>query len=186
LGYDRMYYKANNSNTIVCIATGQVEDKIFWVDMDNPDTLYYMSASFNSADYEGADFRKFGYRATDFFSMTKTSQSINQPENGYLSEYKLFDISNNYGIAYDMLTFIEYEFNEPVYGFDNYEMTTLYHDTLYADFSIYLVSESPEKLVFKTKIGDSGMAYVIEPIDIIFTIERINGDWVRTVELDTD
>jgi hypothetical protein len=50
---------------------------------------------------------------------------------------------------------------------------------------IYLVSEEPDKLVFKSSLICGWLMRGLV-VDIIYTTEKINGEWERTVEADNE
>jgi hypothetical protein len=50
---------------------------------------------------------------------------------------------------------------------------------------IYLVSEEPDKLVFKSSLTWPDIIKGFN-IDVVYIIEKINGEWERTVEADNE
>jgi hypothetical protein len=59
---------------------------------------------------------------------------------------------------------------------------TLNREAVWRPFGIYLIFESPEKLVFSVPISDC-LAVPDYTANAIVTLDKINGEWVRTIEV---
>lgn len=103
----------------------------------------------------------------------KTDALPNEPEENFLSIYKLYEMSRDYGIDIELLVDIEHESNDGG--------ITLYHDDWYQFYPVYLVSESNDKIVIQTTVGNI-IETDMEPIEVICTFEKTDGEWVRTIK----
>ncbi|MCL2633836.1 MAG: hypothetical protein FWD34_04900 [Oscillospiraceae bacterium] len=150
------------------------DNSIFWIDYENPDIMYYTSAYNDDRLKEqyGYVFRNFQFENGEFTVITykRTTDPIAEPQDGYLSWLRLQEITAEYDISWNMLTQIT---------LTNAEDWEFFHNDHIWFYPVYLVSESPDKLVLSTMVGTG---FFEHEIDITYTIEKINGEWVRTVE----
>ncbi|MCL2633808.1 MAG: hypothetical protein FWD34_04760 [Oscillospiraceae bacterium] len=145
---------------------------IIWIDMDNPDTMHLMYINyFNDGVSDGLwVLNSSSYLNYNWWK--KTDLPINQPEEGYMNGFKLIEISWEYSIERELLFVIEHD--------------GLYYNESY--YSMYMVSQAPNKFVFKTTLTNEGIGVEIPPdfvaitLDVIITFEKIDGEWVRKVE----
>lgn len=144
--------------------------EVYWLNTDNPDIMYRADGT-PGASPNGFLCGEDGEPIIG--TLEKTDLEINEPENGYLSVYRLREIAVNYGIDFSTLT---------DFGVQT-ENGTQYHDSKYYFYPVYLVAESDNRLEFKTKTGNTGTVYWGEEQAVVSVIfEKINGDWIRTVE----
>lgn len=163
------FYKIDE-NVLAFTMWGNAEGRIFWLDINDPDRMYEAAcAAIQLHQYQWIDH--------ETAVLTKTDAPPNEPENNYLSDIRLREMSRDYGIDIQMLTWIICETDIEYKG--KKIATTL--DSEYCP--IYLISESPDKLEFKTQVANS---FEKLEIDTRYTIEKIGGEWVRTVEFDGD
>jgi len=163
----------HEENALIFIGYGNATVGVYWLDIDEPGIMYCMEVvggndiGFNTwySIFDGEDF--------NISFLLKTDEPINQPENGYLSILRIRELSEKYNIAREMLTTI-----------DDYSEYSLWLDEMYTNYPIYLISESPEELVLKSQLGQ--WLFGEEKVDIVYTIEKVNGEWVRTVEIDQE
>lgn len=166
-----------NGHVLAFINGSSGGSSIHWLDTDDPDTMYIAWGGvgehnhFWSTNEDGSP-----AACPTVYSLTKTDDLPNQPEENFLSIYKLHEMSRDYGIDFDMLVSIEYE-NE-----DGTER--LWHDDWAQFYPVYLVSEAPDKLVLKTTVGN--VYSPDEEAEAVYIIEKIDGEWVRTVEIDDE
>lgn len=144
---------------------------IIWISPDKPDTLYMAwggtTSPLWSRDESGA------YSDTPVvYTMRKTNEPLSEPESDFLSIFRLREMAREYGIDTELLVDIEYESDG----------TTLYHDDWYQFYPMYLVSETEDKIVIRTTVGNVGET-AQKPIDVICTFEKSEGEWSRSVEL---
>lgn len=161
------FYEVND-HVLAFISGSIAGSSIHWIDTDDPDTMYIVWGGLGEHNWIYSD--NGGY--PNIFSLTKTDKAPNEPKNGFLSIYKLREKARDYGIDLEMLTDIHYP-ESPV--------PNLCHDTYANFYPVYLVSEAPDKLVLKIVVWN----YYCEPdeaIEAICTIEKKNGEWVRTIE----
>ncbi|MDR2532947.1 MAG: hypothetical protein LBC82_08930 [Oscillospiraceae bacterium] len=146
---------------------------IYWMDTNEPETLYSMQnlSYFDEGLYAGNIENSW---IPDIGILSKTNAYINEPENNYLSRLRLYEIAKEYEIDRKMLTEIYYEAEDG--------QLFLIDDWFFAN-SIYLISEAPNNLVLKSKLRSY---YDFVEIDVVYTIEKINGEWERTVEADNE
>lgn len=165
--YGESFYEVND-HVLAFISGSIAGSSIHWIDTDNPDTMYIVWGGLGEHNWIYSDNDEY----PTIFSLTKTDKAPNEPKNGFLSIYKLHETARDYGIDLEMLTVIKYpESPEP----------NLCHDTYANFYPVYLVSQAPDKLVLKIVVWN----YYCEPdeaIEAICTIEKKNGEWVRTIE----
>lgn len=165
--YSGNFFQAKDS-VLVFIIGGVDGSTIYWIDTDDPDTLYSVRGGIGRYNFIISESDN-GY--PDVLRLTKTDKPINEPENGFLSAYRIYEMSRDHGIDIEMLTDIEYS-EKPGYA----------HNAYACFYPIYLVSEAQDKIVLKTILWNH---YFDEEdkIDAEYTIEKIDGKWKRTVEL---
>jgi hypothetical protein len=137
----------------------------YWLDMNEPDILFYQTN--RTSPHLVADYK------TAYF--TKTDAPLNQPEDGFLTWFRERELAAAYGINPEMLTGVEFLHEE--------SGRVLNRNARWRHFEMYLISESPEKLIFNAPLDDCvGMSptYIA---DAIVTLDKINGEWVRTIEV---
>lgn len=166
-----MFYEVEDH--VLAFITGGIEGScLHWLDMDNPHTMYIAWGGVTENNWlwtrnEDGVVSKIPV----VYSLTKTDIPPNEPEENFLSIFKLYEISRDYGIDWDMLVHIEYNREE------DSGIRYRVHNDSYDFYPVYLVSEAPDKLEFKTQVGNR----YVECIDIKYTIEKIDGKWTRTV-----
>jgi len=149
---------------------------VFWMDINEPDIMY----SVRDLSYIDYIIKKDEYeKIPDMVkSLIKTDEPVNHPENGFMSSLRLIEIEVNYGIEPEMLVFISLETDD---GFK------LIKDDLFLSSRIYLELETDNMLLFNSSVYFEPAKYEWDfPVDIIYTIEKVNGEWVRTVEIDQE
>ena len=166
------YYQYGDT-LIFLYSSFQAESYVLFLDMKQPDILYNIVFS-----YYTKNFYICGPTAPEVPYLTKTDLPINEPENGYMSRLRLYEIMEEYGIDFNMIFYISYSTE------DN-PMIDFHMDGDYNTFPIYLLSQEEDKFVFKSSWFDY-FAGEWGDFDAIYTIEKIGGEWVRTVEFDTD
>ena len=167
------FYIIDGKVLLFC-SSSQVGGTLFWLDMSDPETLYTTWGSFGSGKYSWLWTDVDGEEPA-VAKLKKSYLAPNEPEKGFMSILKLREISRDYGIDLSLLT---------DFGFDYYEEDKRYwlsHSYLMSSYPVYLVSQSPDKLEFKTIV--SGGYDDIEG-EVSYTVERINGEWVRTESVD--
>ena len=148
---------------------------IHWTDTNTPDTMYMVWGGIGTANSLWSRKEDGSFTETPMvYFLTKTDTSPNEPEKNFLSIYRLREISRDYGINLELLVNIEHEIQD--------NAITLYHDDWYKFYPVYLVSEAPEKLEFKTQVGN--IYSENSEIDVNYTLEKVNDEWVRTLEFD--
>lgn len=174
------FYKIGE-NVLLFKVSGQVEVTLFWLDIGNPDRMYQEYAEGYARNQ--LVFREF-QRENDHKTavLTKTDTPPNEPAENFLSIYKLYEMSRDYGIDLDLLMNMEREAN---IEYEGKEITTLLcHDDWYQFFPVYLVSEAPDRLELKTRVGN--LVFKNLEIGVRYTLEKVGGEWVRTVEYDDE
>lgn len=153
--------------------------EVFWMDINKPDILYrtgeLVPAPAFGVDDErltdgfAASYIQQNERDPYYFTYTKTTDPVNEPQNNFVSNLRLREMAEQYGIDYSMLAYITYT-NEKEQEFR--------HDDFFYS-GIYLVSEEPDKLVFSTVL--SLFYSAIETLNITYTVQKTNGVWERTI-----
>ena len=182
------YKYLRRGNTIIYLCSNyQSEIAIFWLDINEPQKMYteWIQGGHNTPYY----FPSLGtvYNPNTYSNeriptenieikfLIKTDSLINEPENGYMSRLRLFELMEKYGLEYDLIFLIEYKL------YDENEVPFYFVMNDFSLFPVYLISQVPDKLMFKSKLmAGYGSAYV----DVIYTIEKINDKWERIEEFD--
>lgn len=171
------FYRVSE-NVLAFEINGQAGLELFWLDINDPDRMYaqWLVGNINGLLHAGND-EKFETPV-----LTKTDTPPNEPEENFLSIYKLLEMSREYGIDLELLIDIEREAN---IEYEGKEITTLLrHDDWYQFFPVYLVSEAPDRLELKTRVGN--LVFKNLEIGVRYTLEKVDGEWVRTVEYDDE
>lgn len=141
---------------------------VLWLDMANPDIMY--TAVFLMTNGLGV-FTLEGI-TSDVHALTKNDAAPSEPADGFLSIFKLHEMARDYGMDFDLLTNIDYGFIDGTYYL---------HSATYDFYPMYLVSETDDKIVIRTSVGNVGSTD-LKPIDVICTFERVDGEWNRNVD----
>ncbi len=162
--YFDSFYKVSD-NVFAFTMNGNATCQLFWIDTENPDIMYHAELAYSN---RGGII--FGYDSTvKPAEYNKTDLDINQPQNGYLSVYRLRELSESRGIPMELLTDIGYTPSEGA--------ETLFHDAKFCFYPVYLTENAPDRLVLNTSVGSP---MTDEMVDVSYTIEKKNGEWVRT------
>lgn len=146
---------------------------IIWIDLDEPDTIYMVWGGIGSNHClwsEGES--ELVSPALVVYTLKKTNEPLNEPEEDFLSIFKLYEMAKEYGIDPELLVKIKYEIDG----------TILYHDDWGDLYPMYLVSKSDNEIVIRTSVGNV-LETEKEPVEVLCTFERIDGEWSRRVEL---
>ncbi len=138
---------------------------LFLLDRNNPDTLYEAEGTPGESP-NGILSGEDGF--PNVWTLHKNDTDPNEPENNYLSVYRLREMAQKYGIDYSMIVDVEWK------------KDILYHDSKYCFYPMYLVSEADDRIEILTQAGDP-YSYAV---DIRIILQNIDGEWVRTVESD--
>lgn len=153
----RDFYRVSG-DVYAFIADGNAVSWLFWLDGSAPDTMYF-------EEMNGGIF--YDHLNSGTTVLTKTDEPIKQPENAFLSIFRLREMAQKYGIDTETLLNIEYDIGKDY---------MLYHDK-YQNYPVYLVSESDDEIVLRTKVGNP---MTKEEISVEYTLSRENGAWKRT------
>jgi hypothetical protein len=162
------------------------EQCYYFININEPNIMYQVRTfdrRSDSGEYEkvifffGDDGPAYSDANTPIEFMTRTDKPINQPENGFLSELRKYEISLEYDIDLRMLAPVSIN-----------TTGTPYENLEFPEFApIYLVSQSPDKLVLKSVFasGYEGGMVIAPPeyFDVVYVNERIDGVWVQTVDM---
>lgn len=174
------FYRVSE-NVLAFEINGNAEAALFWLDINDPDRMYQEYAGgYARNQLLFHEFQRENDHKTPV--LTKTDTPPNEPAENFLSIYKLYEMSREYGIDLELLIDIE---REAEIEYDGRKMTArLLHDDWYQFFPVYLVSESPDKLELKTRVGN--LLFENLEIGVRYTLEKVGGEWVRTVEYDDE
>jgi RNA polymerase sigma-70 factor (ECF subfamily) len=130
---------------------------IHWIDINEPDVMYSSGEVFTTVHiYNRAD------------------TPVNTPRE-YLSLIQINELAHEYGFDYKLITDMEMDLSNG---------RRLYMDNYYFSAATRLISEEENRLAFHA------LLHVVDgnnDVDeITFTIERIDGEWVRTIESDAE
>ncbi len=163
-------FYAVGDSTLAFLSGGSAGTVTYWLDMNAPQILY--------SGYGRPGGFPHGFACNDagepmFDTLTKTDEEINKPTDNYMSVYRLREMSAEYDIDFGLLV----DFGVPL------ESGTQYHDSLYYFNPMYLVSESENRLEFITKTSNLETVYMgAKQAEVKVVFEKINGNWIRTVE----
>jgi hypothetical protein len=133
-----------------------------WVDINNPAVMYmnfdYVAGNINTGDVF--------YRA-----LTKMDKPLEEPQDGFISILMKREIVRDYEIDPDLFYNINLVLEDG---------RLLYTDERIFGAALYLISEAPEKLVFKGLLFVSQGTNDVE--EILLTFEKTDGEWVRTID----
>lgn len=161
------FYKIGDS-TLAFVAGGSGGGILHWLDMNEPETLYYAWG-----DDENGVWLINSATEPEFGTLKKTDAPPNEPEENFLSVFRLREISRDYGIDFSLLTDMRFG-----YKAENGVYYLLVHNAGASFYPVYLVSESPDKLEFRTTVGNGFEEWLNS--EARYTVEKINGEWVRT------
>ena len=153
----RDYYRVGD-DMYAFIADWGADSWLFWIDSTAPDTMYFEEMN-DSVLYDHF------HSGTDV--LTRTDTQVDQPENGFQSVFMLREMAQKYGIDMDTLVCIEY----------NIGGHTVYHDTQYQSYPVYLESELQDTLTLRTKVGD---VMTNDEYMVIYTLAERDGTWRRS------
>ncbi|MDE6724328.1 MAG: hypothetical protein K2J79_01875 [Ruminiclostridium sp.] len=153
--------------------TGGVGFKLFWIDRSSPDTIYsewfYTNVYTNYSYPQKEDMENY---KTPY--AVKVNNDLFNTDDGFMSVFKLHEMSKKYDMAYDLLV------NMSLSNSDG--SIAVSHDDWYDFYNIYLISESEDKIVLETVLSDVWMKSEML-IPVICTLEKKDGKWVRNVEV---
>lgn len=170
-GYFGEFYQPGDRVIAFTLLTN-ADAHVFWLDMDNPDVMYAAPCSMEN------NVGCFTYReiTSDAHILKRNAAAPGEPADEFLSIFKLHEMAHNYGMDFDLLTKIDCGMIDGIYYL---------HSAAYDFYPMYLVSEADGKIVIRTTVGNFGETD-IEPIHVICTFEKADGEWVRTVAFDTE
>ncbi len=163
-GYFESFYQPSD-NVLAFTVNNNAEGYLFWLETDSPDVMY--SAPY----YYGVEGSLFSTTYNTCI-LTKTDSAPNEPSDGFLSVFKLREMSRDRGIDFSLLTNIDGGFLDGMH---------LEHTATYDFFPMYLVSEADDKLVIKTSVGNI-LEKDLLPLDVTCTFEKSGDEWTRTVD----
>lgn len=161
--YFKEFYQI--SETVLAFSMGSnAEGLIFWLETDAPDRMYKVGLEW------------YGWLLVDDtsfeYAIVKTDASANDPTDNFLSVFKLHEMARDHGMEFDLLTNIDCGFIDGKH---------IHHSATYDFYPMYLVSETDDKIVIRTSVGNIGDAD-LKPINVLCTFEKDDGEWVRTIE----
>lgn len=174
------FYEVNDH--VLAFVYGNLEGySLHWVDVNAPSHMYVASVKnplvidevFGNKDGIATDEDVFVFSASEkkspVYTLTKTNIVPNEPRNGFLSIFKLYETAKDYGMDIDILTDIKFtdSDDEPFYS----------HDLKENCYPIYLISESSDRLEFLTQLSNG---FDFNEMASLFILEKINGQWTKT------
>ena len=160
------FYKAGDNVIVSAHWDMAGPNYYYWIDMNEPDIMFFlenwMVTPQNTVNYE-----------TTYW--TKTDAPLNYPEDGFLTWFREWEITLTYDINPEMLTSIEFQHEK--------SGRVLNREARWRYFEMYLILETPEKLVFNVPLDSCVGMSPSHWADAIVTLEKINGEWVRTIEV---
>ena len=176
-------YQQKGDTIIFLCGDYQASYYVLWLDINNSNIMYGEIMEGNhgySNVFTRLCVKKDLKDNIDINIFTKINSAVNEPENGYMSRLRLYELMEEYDIDFEMIFKIEYK------AYTEYTGEQPHFFVMDGDFNtlpIYIISEELNKFVFKSKLmWGYGFAY----IDVIYTIEKVNGEWVRTIDFDDE
>lgn len=167
LGHFGEFYQPSD-HVIMFTLHNNALDRLFWLDMDYPNVLYAAPCIMSNK----TAILTIQEVTTDGDPLIKSAAPPNEPSDGFLSIFKLHEMANEYGIDFDLLTNIDWGMIDGIHYL---------HSATYDFYPMYLVSESDDKIVIRTTVGN--LIYTdLKPIEVTCTFEKTGGEWIRTVE----
>ncbi|MCH5200176.1 MAG: hypothetical protein J1F60_04365 [Oscillospiraceae bacterium] len=167
------FYRIGDS-TLAFVMGGSGGPEVFWLDMNDPETMYAAYGCIGTGEPQFDYIWSInGAAMPQVSSLEKSDVPPNDPEENFLSIFRLREISRDHGIDFALLVEMTFGYED-----ENGMYCVLAHNANAMFYPVYLVSESPDKLEFRTTVGsgwpeDKGF-------EARYTVERINGEWVRT------
>ena len=153
----RDYYRVSD-DVYAFIADWGADSWLFWIDSTAPDKMYF-------EEMNGSVLYDHFHSGTDV--LTKTDTQVDQSGNGFQSVFMLREMAQKYGIDMDTLVYIEYDIGGH----------TVYHDTQYQSYPVYLESELLNTLTLRTTAGN---VMTNDEYTVIYTLSERNGTWRRS------
>lgn len=165
-GYFREFYQPSDRVIMFTLHTN-ADAYVLWLDMDDPDVAYIAVCYVTNELY---NFTCQGITA-EVHTLTKSDAAPSEPADGFLSIFKLHEMANEHRVDFDLLTVIDYGIIDG---------TRYLHNATYDFYPMVLVSESDDKIVIRTSVGNA-MYDDLKPIDVVCTFDRAGAaTWVRT------
>lgn len=155
------YYKVSE-DVLAFLVGSAAGGTLYWLDRNEPDILYRAEEAPGGFP-NGILPDENGF--PNVWVLHKNGVELNEPQNNYLSVYRLREMAKKYGIDYSMLVDVEWKED------------ALYHDSRYYFYPMYLVSEEDNRIEILTQAGDP-YSYAV---DIRIILQNIDGEWTREV-----
>ena len=178
--YNQFYKVGNNVLAFVCGGAGYASEKvggptIYWLDMNDPGTMYIAWGDVGEYDWLWSMDENGNASSTPaVYSLIKSDIPPNEPEENFLSIFRMYEMSRDHGIDFELL--VDFDFGYLANGEDY----LLAHNGYHLFYPVYLISENGDRLEFRTKVG-TGLDE--QPLmDVSYTLEKIDGNWTRALE----
>ena len=160
-------------NVLAFVVPGMADTETYWIDINEPDVMY--SCMGRVGDFPHG-FGRNGYGQLFIGKLYKEAAPAPEPENGYCSVFRLREIADTLGFDRGLLT--DFEELYPDTG-----LIKVKHDDKYYNYPVYLIDSDKGYLKFRTTVGNP-----YEPendMEIVYSIEDKNGEWVREILSET-
>ncbi len=164
------FYKV--SDTVYAMRYGgSAGGQLYWIDTNEPDLLCRAEGSPGGSPH-GILYDE-ELKMPMVWGNYKTDALVNEPENGFLSVFRLRELAKKHGIDYSQITDFEIQAEDGA----------RYHDGYYYFSPMYLISESDERLVIKTTAQNADTVYFgAEETEVTVTFEKLEGKWSRKLD----
>lgn len=174
------FYEVND-HVLAFVYGSSTGFSLHWIDTNTPSYMYIASIKnpliiddvLRKENSSSVDENNFVFSDSDkntpVYTLTKTNIVPNEPKNGFLSIFKVYEMAEDYGIDINDLMDIDFTDSDSHPFFNHDEKENFY--------PVYLISESSDRLEFVTQLS-SDLGY--EEMCAKYTLEKINGQWVRT------
>lgn len=169
------------SDHVLAFVYGEADGySLHWLDTDNPSLMYissvknpliideYLGNDTGIAEAEDVFVFSASEKKSPVYTLTKTNIVPNEPQNGFLSIFKLHEMAEAYGMDIDTLTDIHFD--------DSSDNSFFCRDLKENYYPMYLISESTDKLTFIAQVNND--AY--EQMAALFSLEKIDGQWTQS------
>ena len=172
-GYRFLGFYRISENVYGFKITDMVGFNLLWIDRTRPNTIYREVFMTNVDTHYSFPYRNDITNYQTPYAI-KINNDIYDPDNGFMSVFKLKEMAKKYGIDYSAIVNIHMSNSDA--------SVAVAHDDVYSFHEMYLISESDDKIVLETLLSDTWMKSDML-IPVVCTFEKKDGKWMKNVEV---